>query len=168
MPRPTLGELAPATQAALAVLHRRFWRLREDLDAAAELGRCEAQATGGDLDASVLAAARRCVRDETTPGCGRGDYANDQRKDIRVNSRAQSWTYDQQTARFALRPPRTRTPGQKRRLLRDGLIVFAVAGGFSRRKLAAIFGLSKSRVVEIAHTFRTRTEPEPEPEPESD
>ncbi len=63
-------------------------------------------------------------------------------------------------------PPRPLTAGQHRRGDRDALIALAARHGFTQRRLARFFGLSKSRIAAIA-TFHDRTEPAPI-DPESD
>ncbi len=139
LPRPRLrpGRLRPATLARLAEYRCGFRWLRDDIDEAVQLGCDEARATGGNLDALVLQAVTETIAELADPV----------------------------VAGQALPPSLAGvTPGQSRRFDRDALIALAVRHRFPARRLARIFGLSKTRVAQIAATFPHRTEPEPDHE----
>ena len=144
-------ELPRATALRVDEYRRRYGWAGDDIDQAAELGRLEAEATGADLDATVRRAVRQAVDDLK----GRLRVARGYRVETVAVDR---WRARHRPARPALRPD------QRRRLARDALIVLGRRHGFSLRTLASLFGLDRSRIVEILHTLRHRTEPAPEPE----
>ncbi len=157
MPRPTPGKLSPATERKLVGYCGQFRWFADDIDQAVALGKVEAAATGGDVDATVLRAVRSACK----------DLRNLVRTVHDSGDRARTSHVAAQSAdrRAALRSIHSRfsadlTPGQKRRFARDALIVFAASRGFSRPRLALIFGLARSRIHSIIATFRTTTAPD--------
>jgi hypothetical protein len=126
------------------------WIDRAELAQVEALARAEAGAAGFDPDAAAVEARADFVRSERLRR-RREKPATDVFRETEDGTRdpaALEWLPESRRVVADL-APRRQTPGQRRRFLRNQVVLAAHMAGFSQRKLATVFDLPHSRISAI-------------------